>query len=80
MMPDKTKEIPIPKRVLTSVQRNVVVLVDLLNAEGIAPEVDDEVKYRPVISFAVAMGDGMRSIEAFERRRDLTRPSCNGAM
>ena len=58
MKPDKTKEMPIPKRVLTSVQRNVVVLVDLLKAEGIAPEVDYEVKYRPVISFAVAMGEG----------------------
>ena len=58
MKPDKTKEMPIPKRVLTSVQRNVAVLVELLKAEGIAPEVDYEVKYRPVISFAVATGDG----------------------
>ena len=30
MTPDKTKEMPIPKRVLTSVRRNVAVLVDLL--------------------------------------------------
>lgn len=48
MTPGKTKEMPVPKRVLTSVQRNVVVRVDLFKAEGIAPEVDYEVKYRHV--------------------------------
>ena len=30
----------IPKRVLSGVQRNVAILVDLLKAEGITPEVD----------------------------------------
>ena len=43
MKSDKTKEMHIPKRVLNSVQRNVAVLVDLLKAEGITPEVDYEV-------------------------------------
>ena len=56
MKSDKTKEMHIPKRVLNSVQRNVAVLVDLLKAEGITPEVDYEVKYRPVVSFPIAMG------------------------
>ena len=58
MTPDMTKKTPVPKRVLNSVQRNVAVLVELLKAEGIAPEVDYEVKYRPVISFTIATGKG----------------------
>ena len=48
----------IPKRVLSGVQRNVAILVDLLKAEGITPEVDYEVKYRPVITFSIVMGEG----------------------
>lgn len=58
MKKKKKKEMPIPKRVLNGVQRNVAILVDLLKAEGITPEVDYEVKYRPVITFSVVLGEG----------------------